>query len=103
MPTIDEFTDSEIKEEYTERFGAPDADLSDFSAADLVHELIERDAMPDPESPDELAEIADLVAEAARTSPHAIRAYGLLFDTYPDLGSLSGRQRLIAGRMQEAA
>ena len=77
--------------------------MKDFSASDLIEELTDREAMPDPEGPADLEEIADLIAEAARTSKHAARAYGLLLDTYPDLNSLAGRQMLIAGRMQEAA
>lgn len=43
-------------------------------------------------------EILDLIAEAARTSPHARRAYELLnrsTDTMP----LANRQRMIEGRM----
>lgn len=102
--TIGDFTNEEIKAEYIERFGDPDDyDLSDFSASDLIEELGDRGAMPDPDSPVDLDEIADLIAEAARTSRHAKRAYGLLLDAYPEIKSLFARQAIIAGRMSEAA
>lgn len=45
-------------------------------------------------------EIFDLLAEAARVSPHARRAYDLLRDANPALMALDQRQRLIAGRME---
>ena len=49
---------------------------------------------------DDLPEILDLVAEAARTSPHAKRAYDLLRSAFPDdIEDLSARQFLIEGRM----
>lgn len=54
-------------------------------------------------APDNLDEIADLIAEAARTSRHAARAYELLLDAYPEIRELPARQRLIAGRMEESA
>jgi len=101
---LGDFKDEEIKAEYVERFGDPDhVDLSDYTASDLIEELEDRDAMPEPTGPAELDEIADLVAEAARTSRHAARAYGLLLDEYPAINSLAARQMLIAGRMQDAA
>ncbi len=48
-------------------------------------------------------EFLDLIAEAARTSRHAGKAYALLRDAIPDLEPLPMRQALIAGRMGEAA
>ena len=48
-------------------------------------------------------EVLDLVAEAARTSPHAAKAYKLMqCDPQRDM-SLAQRQQLIAGRMRDAA
>ncbi len=48
--------------------------------------------------PHNLDEIADLMAEAARVSPHAAQAYKLLRETF-SLPALTARQWLIAGRM----
>ncbi len=48
-------------------------------------------------------EIIDLIAEGARTSPHAARAYELLRDKWRDLPPLRVRQRLIENRMSEVA
>lgn len=72
---LSEFGDEEIREEYEDRFGS--ATVSD--------------------------EILDLIAEAARTSRHATRAYELIYAENSDVHSLDARQRLIAGRMGEAA
>lgn len=98
-----DFTNEEIREEYETRFGAPDdVGLADFTSADLLEELENREAMPDPEPPSD--EIFDLVAEAARSSRHAARAYELLRAEWPnDVPALSARQALISGRMGEAA
>lgn len=102
--SLEDFTNEEIKAEYIERFGDPDDyGLNDFSSSDLIDELESRDAVPVAEGPDGLEEIADLIAEAAHDSKHALRAYGMLLDSYPDIGPLAGRQRLIIGRMSEAA
>lgn len=48
-------------------------------------------------------EIVDLIAEAARVSRHAKRAYELLRENDRDLPILTDRQALIAGRMAEVA
>jgi hypothetical protein len=101
---LGDFKDDEIKAEYIERFGDPDdVNLSDFSASDLIEELEHRGRMPEPDGPEKMEEIADLIAEAARTSKHAASAYGLLLEEYPEFKSLSWRQTLIAGRMKDAA
>lgn len=101
---LGDFTNDEIKAEYIERFGDPTPDVGDFSSSDMIEELESRNEMPEADAPDSLDEIADLIAEAARTSRHAARAYELLRDAYPDaLATLAGRQRLIAGRMEDAA
>jgi hypothetical protein len=98
---IEDFSDDEIRKEYEERFGEEeDASLDDFEASDMIEWLEDRGAMPDPEPVP--AEIVDLIAEAARTSAHARRAYDLL--TREEFGvhdTLAARQRLIRGRMRE--
>lgn len=48
-------------------------------------------------------ELVDLIAEAARISPHAKRAYALLREAIPNLETLPARQALIAGRMGDVA
>lgn len=101
--SIEDFSDDEIRKEYEERFGEEeDASLDDFLASDMIEWLEDHGAMPDPEPiPDE---VVDLIAEAARTSVHARRAYDLL--TREDLGvhdTLAARQNLIKGRMREVA
>ena len=104
MTDLSEVTDAEIKAEYAERFGAPDeTDLSNLTSRDLIAELEDRGTLPGAEIPTDIEEIADLIAEAARASRHAMRAYGLLLDAYPDLSQLESRQMLIAGRMAEVA
>lgn len=51
-----------------------------------------------------LEEVTDLIAEAARTSPHAARAYNLIYEQNRGLMQpLAQRQALIAGRMKDAA
>lgn len=67
-------------------------DMLDFASAD--------EAMT--EAPEALDEIVDLIAEAARTSRHAAKAYDLLRQQY-QLELLAARQRSIAGRMAEVA
>lgn len=44
-------------------------------------------------------EVLDLIAEAARTSPHAARAYHLIRADRPDLLPLEWRQEIIKHRM----
>ena len=44
-------------------------------------------------------EVLDLIAEAARTSPHAARAYRLIRADRPQILPLEGRQDLIKHRM----
>lgn len=104
---IGDFTNEEIRDEFIERFGDPDdADLEDFMSSDLIEELERRGKMPPPELPDGYDEAMDLIAEAARTSRHAARAYDILRDAFPDEPSrptLSDRQQIIAGRMKDAA
>ncbi|MFN3549259.1 MAG: hypothetical protein ACK4U0_17365 [Mesorhizobium sp.] len=43
-------------------------------------------------------EFLDLIAEAARTSPHAAKAYQLIVDEHPATLPLAKRQRLIDAR-----
>lgn len=98
---IGDFSDDEIRKEYEERFGEEDKpSLDDFDAGEMIEWLEEHGAMPDAELIPE--EIIDLVAEAARISQHARRAYDLL--TREEFGvrdTLECRQRLISGRMGE--
>lgn len=97
---LEDFTDDEIRAEFNERdlSEADDDNLSDYTSSDLIDELESRDAMPDDASPSD--EVLDLIAEAARVSPHAARAYELLRDIHPEAVSpLSSRQFLIEGRM----
>ena len=50
------------------------------------------------------SEILDLIAEAARKSTHAGKAYALLQERWHNAPrKLEGRQELIAGRMDELA
>lgn len=51
----------------------------------------------------DIDEMADLIAEAARISPHAVRAYELLLEREEGLPALRVRQAIIAGRMAEVA
>lgn len=46
-------------------------------------------------------EVFDLIAEAAKVSPHAARAYEKLREVNPAIPNLETRQRLIAARMME--
>jgi hypothetical protein len=48
------------------------------------------------------AEVFDLIAVAALTSPHAAQAYQLLRDINPAILPLEARQRLIAARTKES-
>lgn len=50
-----------------------------------------------------LDEPLDLIAEAACTSRHAKLAYSRLREVWPEIETLEARQRLIQGRMGEAA
>jgi len=102
---IGDFSDQEIKDEYIERFGDPDDwDLSEVDNADLTEEYEKRFGEEGPPAPDDLPEILDLIAEAARMSPYAAKAYDLLRASWPDdVPVLSARQFLIAGRMGDAA
>lgn len=103
-PRISDFSDQEIKDEFEARFPEMlEPDINDFSSLELIEELEDRGALPEPDDPGEIDEIADNVAEAARSSRHAARAYALLFDAFPDIGSLVGRQSVINGRMKDAA
>lgn len=102
---LSEFSNEEIRDEFTDRFGSPadEATLSDFDTEDIIEELSDRGELPSEEI-DGLDEIADLIAEAARTSRHAARAYQLLRDALPDtLPALPARQSIIADRMKDAA
>lgn len=101
--TLGDFSDKDIRDEYIDRFGDPDdGDLGDFTSSDLIDELNQRGTMPDIELGG-IEEIADLLAEAARISPHAVRAYEILRDQIETLQALHVRQFLIAGRMAEVA
>lgn len=55
------------------------------------------------DAPETLDEIADLIAEAARTSRHAAKAYSLLREAFTQLPTIEARQTLISGRMRDAA
>lgn len=101
-PMLEDFTDREIEDEYIERFGARDEPrVSEFSTSDLIDELESRGRFQSEEAPSD--EILDLIAEAARISPHAKRAYNLLRNEWPEIANLEGRQMLIDGRMGEVA
>lgn len=76
---LDDFDDDEIREEFHCRFGE------------------------DAGQPNRAEELADLIAEAARVSIHARKAYQILRDEDHTLHALDVRQRIIAGRMGEAA
>ncbi len=56
---------------------------------------------PDPDDVDVISgdEVFDLIAEAARTSPQAARAYHLIHQANPAIMELGQRQRLIEDRM----
>lgn len=99
IKTIEDFTNEEIREEYESRFGDPEPDISELSTSDLIDELETRGRFQSSEKPSN--EVLDLIAEAARTSPHARRAYDLLRGEWPEITNLEGRQMLIAGRMGE--
>lgn len=100
--SLEDFTDREIEDEYVERFGALDEpDISDFSTSDLIEALEARGRYQEAEEPSD--EVLDLIAEAARISPHAKRAYNLLRADWPAINTLEARQSLIAGRMGEVA
>lgn len=104
MTDIADFSDQEIKGEFEKRFPEMiEPDISDFSSLELIEELQDRDELPEPEAPGGLDEIADNIAEAARFSRHASRAYTLLFEAFPDIGPIARRQMIIAGRMEDAA
>ncbi|MCA0276286.1 MAG: hypothetical protein LCH86_09795 [Proteobacteria bacterium] len=99
--TIGDFSNGEIRDEYIERFGDPnDVKLSRLTRSELIDELESRDEMPEVHGIDE---IADLIAEAARTSPYAVRAYELLREKVETLPMLRIRQAAIDGRMSEVA
>lgn len=51
---------------------------------------------------DRFDELVELIAEAARVSPHAAKAYEILRDEHLLL-PLASRQEIIAGRMKEVA
>lgn len=100
---LSEFTDKQIEDEYAERFGDPDdADIDDFDNLTIREEYEKRFGEADPEPPAFFDEICDLIAEAARTSRHAAKAYSLLRETF-DLDTLETRQKHIATRMKDAA
>lgn len=100
-PTLEKFTDDEIKAEYVERFGAPDADIGDFDDDEIRGEYEHRFGEDDGDGPD--GEVIELIAEAARASPHAKRAYEMLRECWPHIHRLDVAQLLISGRMGEAA
>lgn len=79
-----------------------DVDLDEFDDDELLAECRARNLSPIAFSGRVLEEITDLIAEAARTSPHATRAYSLMQDEF-GLGPLPARQQLISGRMGYAA
>lgn len=101
---IGDFTNAEISDEYISRFGDPDdADIDDFDNDDIREEYERRFGGDEPEAPAGVDEIMDLIAEAARTSRHAKRAYELLYAEWPTTGRIEARWVLMAGRMGEAA
>lgn len=102
---IGDFSDAEIKDEYIERFGDPDDwDLREISDSDLTEEYEKRFGEEEPPAPDDLPEILDLIAEAGRVTSFAAKAYDLLRASWPDdVPTLASRQALIAGRMGDAA
>ena len=79
------------------------SDSDEFPSSILREELRARGER----FPVELAlahEILDLIAEAARTSAHAARAYNLIRENSDDqVMELKARQALIAGRMGDLA
>lgn len=79
-----------------------DVDLDDFEDDEIRDEfyLRELDVAGDVDS---LDEILDLIAEAARTSPYAKRAYELLSAKQNEPMTLTARQMLITGRMGDVA
>lgn len=100
--TLADFSNKEIEDEHIERFGAPDEPgPSDFTTAELIDILESRGHYQSAEEPSD--EILDLIAEAARISPHARRAYNLLRADWPEINTVEARQSLIAGRMGEVA
>lgn len=122
IATLDGFTDAEIRDEYAERFTVSEQ-LATFSNDEIESEYEDRfdatkvlrrydsdtlfeelESRGDLSNKNEVSdEVIDLIAEAARTSPHAARAYELLRDDDCGLPPLSIRQRLIANRMSEVA
>lgn len=105
VKSIEDLTDDEIREEYNARELAPvpkEPSLDDWDSWDLLDELEDRGELPETGAVTD--EILDLIAEAARSSPHAARAYDLIRDVDPEgTVSLGARQRLIQGRMKEVA
>lgn len=101
---LEQYTDDEIRSEYVERFGDPDGDvdLTRVKVQALIDELDDRDALPQRELHC-INEIADLIAEAGRISPHAVRAYDLMREQIETMPMLRIRQVQIAGRMSEVA
>jgi len=61
----------------------------------------------DPDADDVMAvsgnDLVDLVAEAARTSPHAAQAYALMRAANPAIPTLEARLRVIDSRNQGTA
>lgn len=57
---------------------------------------------PEVEEPEKLDEIVDLIAEAAKISPHAAQAYSLLRDEF-DIQSLAARQAIVDARNRRVA
>lgn len=97
---IGDFTNEEIRDEYIERFGDPDDwDLSEVRDSDLREEYERRFGDEAPVIPRAFDEVMDLIADAARVSSSALRAYALLRDTWPaETLPLQFRQMLIEGR-----
>lgn len=96
-------TDDEIKAEFVERFGPlpEETELEEFSNSDIRDEYERRFGAEEGESPHR--ETIELIAEAARTSPHAKRAYEKLREQWESIDALNLTQTLIAGRMGYAA
>lgn len=79
-----------------------DVDLDDFDDDEIREEFYARELGVD-DGEDGMDEVLDLIAEAARTSRYAKRAYELLFAMQRAPMTLVARQMLIAGRMGDVA
>lgn len=95
-----DFTDDEIRTEYIERDLMEKPTLGDFDNDEIRDEFEKRFSDPD-EGPDN--ETIELIAEAARVSPHAKRAYEILRERWPHILRLDVAQLLVSGRMGQVA